>query len=309
MAQPTNTRSRQRKPAIASKRGSMQPTSNRSILADLDSFAETEDEKRSWKRFVRNLGEQAKNFDLEASVKKLRHLSLLFDGANNAKKRIKYQLLGEVYKQYMMALAGGNLLALMNLYRDDGMIIHRDVHPILAIIRANITTERDYVTRWGSALRYARKKQIPPEELIKFLKENGIERSCKEFRKLQAQARLAVVKDGGERAETSLEEMDAEINTTKTSARYQLAKPSKKVAGKASDQTPIETTTDFDVTFRRITRNRKDVFVNIDGHVSADGRLSLQTVRIAHRSLNHPLIFLAMKSTPYCSMGNTLLLP
>ncbi len=25
--------------------------------------------------------------------------------------------------------------------------------------------------------------------------------------------------------------------------------------------------------------------------------------------LNHPLIFLAMKSTPYCSMGNTLLLP
>jgi ribonuclease D len=143
MAQLTITRSRQRKPAIASKRDSMQPTSDRTTLEDLDSFAETEDEKRAWKKLLRNLVEQAKNFDLEASIKKLKHLALVFDGAKNTKKRIKYQLLGEVYKQYMMALAGGNLSALMNLYRDDGMIIHSDVHSILAIIRANITTERD----------------------------------------------------------------------------------------------------------------------------------------------------------------------
>jgi hypothetical protein len=264
----------------------MQPTSDRTALADLDSFAETEDEKRAWKKLLRKLGEQAKNFDLEASVKKLKHLSLLFDGANNTKKRIKYQLLGEVYKQYMMALAGGNLSALMNLHRDDGMIIHSDVHPILAIIRANITTDRDYVTRWGSALRYARKKQIPPEEIIKFLKENGIERCCDEFRLLKkSQMQLLEDEDGGERAETSVEENDEEMDkTSKTIERSQPVKSGTEVTGKAGDQTPIETSTDFDVNFMRITRNRKNVPVSIDGYVSAYGRLSLQTIRIADGS-------------------------
>ena len=91
--------------------------------------------------------------------------------------------------------------------------------------------------------------------------------------------------DGGERAETSVDEMDAEKDkTTKTGERSQPVKSGKKVMGKAGGHIPIETSTDFDVKFMRIARNRKDVPVNIDGYVSTDGRLSLQTVRIADRS-------------------------
>jgi transglutaminase/protease-like cytokinesis protein 3 len=133
-------------------------------------------------------------------------------------------------------------------------------------------------------LRYARKKQVPPDEIIKFFKENGIERSCKEFRKLRAQAQLEVAEDREACAETSLEEVDTENKVATTSVRGQALKDDKKVTGKAGDQASIETTSDFDRTYTRITRNRKDILVTIDGYVSADGRLSLRNVRITDAS-------------------------
>src|SRR5215208_35205 len=126
------------------------------------------------------------------------------------------------------------------------MIIHSDVHPVLAVIRANIRTSRDCVSRWGLVLRYAHTKKIPPKKLIGFLKEHGIQRCCDEFRKLQTQAQLAADKDGGARVETSVDEIDAEKGrTTKTDERRQALKSGKKVMEKAGDQTPIETTTNF----------------------------------------------------------------
>ena len=160
------------------------------------------------------------------------------------------------------------------------MIIHSDVHPVLAVIRANIRTSRDCVSRWGLVLRYAHTKKIPPKKLIGFLKEHGIQRCCDEFRKLQTQAQLAADKDGGTRVETSVEENDAEKDRTrKAGERTRPVKSGKAAAGRADDQNQIETTTDFDESFMRITRKRETVFVQIDGYVSAEGHLTLKMIQ------------------------------
>jgi hypothetical protein len=270
---------------VTSKPSVTAATSVQFPLAGFDPSMEIAEERCAWSELSRQLAKSAKNFNPEASVRQLKILSVTYDAIKSYGKKKKYELLQRVYNQFVLATISGKLSEVIELYRQEGMRIHSDVHPVLALIRANIPTSRDCVSRWGLTLRYAHTKQIRPEELIGFLKEHGIERCCDEFRKLQAQAQIAVAEDGGARVETSVEEIDAEKGrTTKTDERRQALKSGKKVAGKAGDQNPIETTTDFDVTFRRITRNRKDVPVNIDGYVSADGRLSLQTVRIADGS-------------------------
>jgi hypothetical protein len=282
---PTNTRPRRRKPTAASKTNGTPATLEQTTLPDLDRCLETPEEQQAWDKLARDLAEDVRKFNPEESVKQLRFLSIMYGAAKIKERKRKYKALQHVYQQYVLAKIGGKLPELMDIYRKQGLKVHNDAHPVLAVIRARITTNRDCVTRWGSALRLAQTKEVLPEKLTEFLQKHGIERSCKEFRKLQAQARLAVVEDGRVRAETSVDEMDAEMDkTSKTIERSQPVKSGKEVTGKAGDQTPIETTTDFNESFMRITRNRKDVFVNIDGHFSADGRLSLQTVRIADGS-------------------------
>jgi hypothetical protein len=209
----------------------------------------------------------------------------MYGAAKIKQRKRKYKALQQVYQQYVLAKIGGKIPELMDIYRKQGLKIHNDAHPVLAVIRARMTTNRDCVTRWGSALRLAQTKEVLPEKLTEFLQKHGIERSCKEFRKLQARARLAVAEDGGTHTDNGVDEMDAEKDkTTKTDERSQPVKSGKEVTGNAGDQTSIETSTDFDVNFMRITQKRENVPVSIDGYVSADGRLSLQTVRIADRS-------------------------
>jgi hypothetical protein len=279
----TKTQSKPRR--VTSKPNITAATSVQFPLAGFDPSMEIAEERRAWSELARELAGDAKNFNLETSIKRIETLSLLYDGAKNTQRRKKYEILQAIYEQFELATISGTLPDLMDMYRKRGMRIHSDVHPVLAIIRANIVISRDCVSRWGLVLRYAHTKQIRPEELIGFLKEQKIERCCDEFRKLQAQTQLAADKGGEARVETSGDKIDAEKGrTTKTDERRQALKSGKNVTGKAGDQTPIETTTDFDVNFMRITRNRKNIPVNIDGYVSADGRLSLQTVRIADRS-------------------------
>lgn len=260
------------------------PASVQFPLAGFDPSMEIAEERSAWSELARELAGDAKNFNPEASVRRLNNLFATYDALESLTTRKKYETLQRVYEQFELATISGKLSETMDIYRKRGMRIHRDVHPILAIIRANTIRSRDCVSRWGSTLRYAHTKQISPKKLIELLEEYGIEHCCDEFRKLQARARLAVAEDGETRTETSAEEMDAEMDkTSKIIERSQPVKSGKKIAGKSGDQIPIETTTDFDVTFRRIARNRKNVPVSIDGYVSVDGHLSLQTVRIADK--------------------------
>jgi hypothetical protein len=280
---PTKTQSKRRRTTSKSKVAAA--TSVQFPRAGFDPSMEIAEERRAWSELDRDLARDAKNFDLEASIKRLGTLSLLYDGAKNTQKREKYKVLQHVYEQFALATISGQLPELIAAYRKRGMIIHNDVHPLLAIIRANITVHRDCVHRWGLVLRYAHTKQIRPKKLIGFLKEHGMKHCRDEFRKLQAQAQIAADNDEGTRAKTSVTDTDTKNKTTKTSDRDWELQSGKQVMGKAGDETPIETTTDFDVNFIRITRNRKDVSVTINGHVSADGRLSLRSVRISDGSL------------------------
>jgi hypothetical protein len=282
---PTNTRPRRRKPTVASKPDNMPGTSEHTTPPDFDRFLETPEEQQAWDKLARDLAEDVKRFNPEESVKQLRFLCIMYGAAKIKERKRKYKALQQVYQQYVLAKIGDKIPELMEIYRKQGLKIHNDAHPVLAVIRARMTTNRDCVTRWGSALRLAQTKEVLPEKLTEFLQKHGIERSCKEFRKLQARAHLEVDEYGGIHTDNSVDEMDAEMDkTSKSIERSQPVKSGKEVTGKAGDQTLIETSTDFDVNFMRITRNGKDVLVNIDGYVSADGRLSLQTVRIADGS-------------------------
>jgi hypothetical protein len=256
------------------------PASVQFPLAGFDPSMEIAEERSAWSELARELAGDAKNFNPEASIKRLQLLSMLYDGARNTQRRRKYEILQHVYEQFELATISGKLPEVIEIYREEGMIIHSDVHPVLAVIRANIRTSRDCVSRWGLVLRYAHTKKIPPKKLIGFLKEHGIQRCCDEFRKLQTQAQLAADKDGGTRVETSVEENDAEKDRTrKAGERTRPVKSGKAAAGRADDQNQIETTTDFDESFMRITGKRENVFVQIDGYVSAEGRLTLKMIQ------------------------------
>lgn len=283
MGKPTKTHSKQR--GATSKSNMAAATSVQFSRAGFDPSMETAEERRAWNKLSRKLTKNVENFNPEASVRKLKNLSITYDAIRSFTRKKKYQLLERVYDQFVLATISGKLSEVIEIYREEGMIIHSDVHPVNALIRANIPASRDCVSRWGFVLRYAHTKQIRPKELIGFLKVHGIERCRDEFRKLQDQAHIAVAEDRGARVETNVEEIDAEKKRSrKAGERARWVKSGKSAAGKAGDETPIETTTDFNVNFIRITRNRKDVSVTINGHVSADGRLSLRSVQISDGS-------------------------
>jgi hypothetical protein len=164
------------------------PASVQFPLAGFDPSMEIAEERSAWSELARELAGDAKNFNPEASVRRLNNLFATYDALESLTTRKKYETLQRVYEQFELATISGKLPEVIEIYREEGMIIHSDVHPVLAVIRANIRTSRDCVSRWGLVLRYAHTKQIRPEELIGFLKEHGIERCCDEFRKLQAQS-------------------------------------------------------------------------------------------------------------------------
>jgi hypothetical protein len=282
---PTNTRPRRRKPTVTSKPASTPTTFVQKSLVDFGRFGKIGDERSAWDRLRRGLARDAKKFSFKTSDQELHAIGHKYRSAKLSIRELKYEALHRVYELYIFTEIQGNTQNLMTMYEEDGLTIHKDAPPVLAIIRRHITTNRDHVTRYGSALRFAQTKGIPPEEFPTFLRKYGIERCCKEFRKLHDRSQLVITEDEPAGTRISAEVIHEENDKTTKSIEWpQALKSSKKVMGKAGDQAPIETTTDFDMNFVRIARNRKDVLVNIEGYVSADGRLSLRSVQIVDRS-------------------------
>jgi hypothetical protein len=202
--------------------------------------------------------------------------------------KLKFERLREAYELYLLTEQRKGQQQLRQLFRNAGLQLRSDSHLLSAIIRGMIEDEHDTANRWSTALRYALIHQMQPDKLIDFIKaEGGIEKCVDKFRALTRKKRPTPIRPPTRKVPPHSDRDQFRKDKSRGSNAALILGG----ARIASDET-------FERDLRALAQRRKNLFVQMQGHVSPERRLTLEKIEVDELRMEKAKVKLAASKRP-----------